>query len=247
MIDLHTHLDLYPDSLNILDRVNKENHFTLSVTTSPKAWIATSQVFKGNENIKVALGLHPEVAVQKFNELDLLLEMVHKVDFIGEIGIDGSANYTRTLNKQELIFDSTIRECEKAGGRIISIHSKRAVTKVLSIIRKYPNCGIPILHWFSGSITELQEAVKLNCFFSINPLMLKSQKGRDLASRIPSALVLPESDGPFARLNGKPIMPWEAINICSDLSKIWNTSISESKRLMISNFKNLKSQLNIQN
>jgi Tat protein secretion system quality control protein TatD with DNase activity len=34
--------------------------------------------------------------------------------------------------------------------------------------------------------------------------MLKSKKGRDLASRISSDLVLPESDGPFATLNGKP-------------------------------------------
>jgi TatD DNase family protein len=195
MIDLHTHLDLYPNALDILARVNKENRFTLAVTTSPRAWVATSQVFKGHENIKVALGLHPEVADQKFNELDLLLSSIHKANFIGEVGIDGSARYSKTFEKQGLIFDNTIRECEKAGGRIISIHSRGAASKILSIIRKYPSCGTPILHWFSGSITELKEAVEMKCFFSVNPLMLKSKKGKDLVSRIPSKLVLPESDG----------------------------------------------------
>jgi len=236
MIDLHTHLDLYPNALDILARVNKENRFTLAVTTSPKAWVATSQVFKGHENIKVALGLHPEVADQKFNELDLLLSSIHETDFVGEVGIDGSARYLKTLGKQEMIFDSTIRECEKAGGRIISIHSRGAASKMLSVIRKYPSCGIPILHWFSGSISELKEAVEIKCYFSVNSLMLKSNKGRDLVSRIPSELVLPESDGPFATLNGKPIMPWEAMDMCSILSVIWHLDVHQVESMMIQNF-----------
>ena len=236
MIDLHSHLDLYPNALDILARVNKENHFTLAVTTSPRAWVATSQVFKGYNNIKVALGLHPEVADQKFHELDLMLTSIRNTDFVGEVGIDGSVRYSKILGKQELIFDSTIRECERAGGRIISIHSRGAASKILSIIRKYPNCGIPILHWFSGSITELKKAVEMRCYFSVNSLMLKSKKGKDLVSRIPSELVLPESDGPFAILNGKPIMPWEAIDVCFALSEIWNFSHQEAREKVMENF-----------
>lgn len=236
MIDLHTHLDLYPNALDILARVNIENRFTLAVTTSPRAWIATSQVFKEHENIKVALGLHPEVADQKFNELDLLLSSIHKTDFVGEVGIDGSARYSRTFDKQELVFDHTLRECEKAGGRVISIHSRGAASKILSIIKKYPNCGTPILHWFSGSITELKEAVEMKCLFSVNLLMLKSKKGKDLVLRIPSELVLPESDGHFATLNGKPIMPWEAMDVCSVLSSVWDVSHQEAESKIIENF-----------
>lgn len=235
MIDLHSHLDLYPNALDILARVNKENHFTLAVTTSPRAWLTTSQVFKGYENIRVALGLHPEVADQKFGELDLLVSSIHKADFIGEVGIDASSRYLKTFEKQELIFDSTIRECEKAGGRIISIHSRGAASKVLSIIKKYPSCGTPILHWFSGSITELKEAIEMRCYFSVNSLMLKSKKGIDLASRIPSELMLPESDGPFATLNGKPIMPWEAMDVCFVLSDIWSVPLQEAKVKVMEN------------
>ncbi|MDP3831958.1 MAG: TatD family hydrolase, partial [Ignavibacteriaceae bacterium] len=133
----------------------------------------------------------------------------------------------------------TIRECEKAGGRIISIHSRGAASKILSIIRKYPNCGNPILHWFSGSITELKEAVEMKCLFSVNPLMLKSKKGKDLVTRIPSELVLPESDGPFAALNGRPIMPWEAMDVCFVLSEIWNQPISEIKAILNNNLNRL--------
>lgn len=240
MIDLHTHLDLYPNALDILDRVNKENRFTLAVTTSPRAWIATSQVFKGHENIKVALGLHPEVAEQKFNELDLLLSSIHKADFVGEVGIDGSTRCAKTLDKQDLIFDSTVQECEKAGGRIISVHSRGAASRVLSILRKYPDCGTPILHWFSGTLSELKAAVDMKCFFSVNPLMLNSKKGKDLVSRIPPEFVLPESDGPFASINGKPIMPWEAMDVCAVLSALWKVSSQEVESKILENFGKLR-------
>ncbi len=236
MIDLHTHLDLYPNALDILDRVNKENRFTLAVTTSPRAWIATSQIFKEYDNIKVALGLHPEIADQKYDELEILLSLIYKSDSIGEVGIDGSVRYSNTFDKQKLIFDCTLRECEKAGGRIISIHSRLANSKILSIIKKYPDCGIPILHWFSGSIAELKKAIEMRCYFSVNSLMLKSKKNRDLVSRIPSKLILPESDGPFAIINGKPIMPWEAMGVCIVLSNIWNVSPQEAKEKVIENF-----------
>lgn len=239
MLDLHTHLDLYSNALDILARVNRENRFTLAVTTSPRAWMATSQVFKEQKNIKVALGLHPEVADQKFNELDLLLSSIHEADFIGEIGLDGSSKYLKTQKKQELIFDSTIRECERAGGRVISIHSRNSVSRVLSILSKYPDCGMPVLHWFSGSITELKEAVRMECFFSVNPVMTSTKKGKDLISRIPLKLILPESDGPFASRKGNPVMPWDAMDVASDLSKIWSVSKNVVEETLLKNFDSL--------
>ena len=79
----------------------------------------------------------------------------------------------------------------------------------------------------------------MRCYFSVNALMLKSKKGRDLASRIPSELVLPESDGPFATLNGKPIMPWEAIDVCFVLSDIWNVSRNEAEQMILNNCKKI--------
>lgn len=239
-MDLHTHLDLYPNALEILPKVNRENHFTLAVTTSPRAWIASKRIFSEYSNIKVALGLHPEIVNEKFNELELLLASIAQTDFIGEIGIDGSARHVNTLEKQELIFENVIKECQKAGGRVISIHSRGASSKVLSVLKKYPDSGKPILHWFTGSITDLKIAIDMECRFSINPIMVKSKKGKDLIARIPKKLILPESDGPFATHNGKPIMPWEAMEICRTLSEIWNMPIIDIEELIKNNLKDMK-------
>lgn len=218
---MHTHLDLYPDALKIIDKVNKNNIFTLVVTTSPKAWIATTKVFEKYENIYVSLGLHPEIIETKANEIDLLINCIKDSNFIGEVGIDGSRRFSKSLSLQINVFEKILQECESQNGRIISIHSRGAESIVLNLLKKYSNCGTPILHWFSGKVKELQIAIELNCWFSINPTMCSTKKGLSLIERIPKNRILPESDGPFTALNNKTIYPWEAIYVVSTLEKIW--------------------------
>lgn len=43
MIDYHCHLDLYPNPLKIFDEVKSKEVDVLAVTTSPRAYIKTSQ------------------------------------------------------------------------------------------------------------------------------------------------------------------------------------------------------------
>ncbi|MCI5117910.1 MAG: hydrolase TatD [Candidatus Electrothrix sp. LOE1_4_5] len=229
MIDLHTHLDLYPDAISILEKTNKINQFTLAVTTSPRAWRATSKIFSDYKNIKVGLGLHPEIVNEKYNELEIFLSSIPKTKFIGEIGIDGSARFSKSLQKQEIVFENVVRECQKVGGRIMSIHSRAAASKILSILSRYPHVGKPVLHWFTGTPTELATAIDMRCMFSINSVMLKSKKGRNLVSKIPKELILPESDGPFNRINNQAVMPWEAFQLKEALSKIWQISDVETE------------------
>lgn len=221
MIDMHTHLDLYPDALKIIYKVNKDNIFTLAVTTSPRAWIATSKVFEKYKNIHVSVGLHPEIAEAKVNEVSLLIEFCRNTNFIGEVGLDGSERFSRSLPLQTKIFEKVLQECEIQKGKIISIHSRGAESNVLDLIEKYSNCGIPILHWFSGTNKELERAEKLGCWFSVNQYMARTKKGLSLIERMPKNRLLPESDGPFTKVDKKIIYPWEAINIIGEISSLW--------------------------
>ena len=129
MIDFHCHLDLYPDALNLLPIVAERNLFTLVVTTSPRAWQATSRVFAGYDNIKVALGLHPEIVEKKASERSLLVSCISKTKFVGEIGLDGSRIYQETMPLQEAIFIEALEECERCGGKVLSIHSRNAASR----------------------------------------------------------------------------------------------------------------------
>ncbi|CAE6796941.1 D-aminoacyl-tRNA deacylase [Paraburkholderia nemoris] len=226
MTDFHCHLDLYPDALAVAAEANRRNEFTLAVTTSPRAWMATSRVFSKFERVAVGLGLHPEVALQKANEIDTLLANVARATWIGEIGIDGSPRFRSTLALQIDIFERAIGACAAAGGRPISIHSRGAAREVLRILEAHPTSGTPILHWFSGSLGELRDAVALGCWFSVGPKMLSAASGQALANEMPPERVLPETDGPFAQMRGHALLPWEAADVSHTLAKIWRIPVA---------------------
>ena len=240
MIDMHCHLDLYKDPVSLLPEVKKRCSYVLAVTTSPRAWQKAKQVFGEVECIHVALGLHPEVLSMKMNEIDMLLTNIQHSKYIGEVGIDGSVQYKTSFLIQKDLFREVVRTAEKCGGRIISIHSRNATQDVLEIIESNVATSVPILHWFSGTVEELERANELGCWFSISPAMLSGRKGKILVSKMPLSRILPETDAPFTDKSGVPYMPWEAFKIIDTLKDIFRLDTDEIKNKLISN----TSQLN---
>lgn len=238
-MDLHSHLDLYPGALAMLAEVNRRNAFTLVVTTSPRAWIGTTKMFQDYPNIHVALGLHPEIAERKAAELPLLLSLVENARYIGEIGIDASLRFRSSLQLQQSIFSSVVAQCQISGGKIMSIHSRGAASLVLDILESHPRAGTPILHWFSGTASQLQRAIDLGCWFSVGPAMLEGRKGRNLLQLMPVARVLPETDGPFAQVNGTPLLPWEAVSIDVYVGSCWGMSRTQVRTQWQANLQQL--------
>lgn len=224
MIDFHCHLDLYPNARRLIDEVAVRNLFTLVVTTSPRAWLATSRVFAGHSNVKIALGMHPEIVEKKIAERGLLISNVSRSGFIGEVGIDGSKEHRSTLTLQESILQEVFTECELCGGKIISIHSRNAATRVLDLVEKCCQKSVPILHWFSGTVQEARRAVAMGCWFSVGPAMLRGANGQTIFRELPKDKILPETDGPFAKNGAIPFMPWDAMIIAEPISVAWNTT-----------------------
>ena len=222
MIDFHCHLDLYPNAQTLVDQVATKNLFTLVVTTSPRAWQVTSRVFAGRDNIKVALGMHPEIASKKTSERELLISCVKEARFIGEVGLDGSMQHQGTLGLQESIFKDVLVECERCGGRILSVHSRNSAGRVLDLIEQHCRISIPVLHWFLGTAEETCRAVAMGCWFSVGPAMVRGARGHRILEELPMDRVLPETDGPFAKNGSAPYMPWEASLIAGTLMAIWN-------------------------
>lgn len=235
MIDMHCHLDLFKDPISLLPEVKRRCKYVLAVTTSPRAWQKTKQVFAEIDCIQVALGLHPEVLSSKMKEADMLISNIRHCKYIGEVGIDGSEQYKASYQAQKDLFREVARTAEKCGGRIISIHSRNAAKDVLDIIESDVVNSIPILHWFSGSLEELERANALGCWYSVNPAMLSGKKGKRLVSQMPLSRILPETDAPFIEKRGVPYMPWEAIEIAEILKDIYPDSSEQIKNELISN------------
>ena len=229
MIDFHCHLDLYPNAMELAAHVTAKNFFTLVVTTSPRAWRATSRIFAGYDNIRVALGLHPEIVTLKALERDLVILYISKAEFIGEVGLDGSEQHRHTLKQQESILKAVLSESERCGGKILSIHSRNAASRVLNYLDRYCRASVPVLHWFSGTIEETRRAVAMGCWFSVGPAMLRGAKGRRILKELPIDRVLPETDGPFAMNGSSPYMPWDATTIAKYVAATWNMTQDKVK------------------
>jgi TatD DNase family protein len=222
VIDFHCHLDLYPNPLAVRDECVRRGLHVLSVTTTPSAWKGTSSLAADTPYIRTGLGLHPQLAHERQNELPLFDAFLSETHYIGEIGLDGAPEFRGQWQNQVVIFEHILTKCREAGGRIISVHSRRASQAVLDRLEKFSGAGTPVLHWFSGSFRDLDRAIKLECWFSIGPAMLASKKGRALTAQMPRERILTESDGPFAQLNGAAVMPWHVESAIHGLSQIWS-------------------------
>jgi TatD DNase family protein len=196
MIDFHCHLDLYPEPQVVVRECVLRGIYALAVTTTPSAWQGTSELVSGADRIRVALGLHPELARERRSELQLFERLLPRTRYVGEIGLDGSPEMRRFWTDQKYVFDHILAACQAAGGKIMTIHSRRAVTEVLNSLEAHPGAGTPILHWYSGGSRELARAVDLGCWFSIGPAMLNGEKGRKLATLMPRDRVLTETLSP---------------------------------------------------
>ena len=228
MIDFHCHLDLYPNPQEMVNECERRGLYILSVTTTPSAWKGTSALAARSQRIRTGLGLHPQLAHERQSELPLFDSLLPEARYVGEIGLDGAPEFRKYWPQQIAVFEHILAKCRDAGGRIMSLHSRRASGAVLDYLEKFPEAGTPILHWFSGSIRDLDRAIRLGCWFSIGPAMLAGEKGRELAARMPRDRVLTESDGPFAQLNGGPVMPWHVENAIQGLGEIWSSSADDA-------------------
>jgi TatD DNase family protein len=234
-MDFHCHLDLYPGAREVYREAAQRNEFTWLVTTSPKAFAATSRALPAAESVLISPGLHPEIAHERAAEIDLLLEQMASVKAVGEVGLDGSPRFRQHYEVQRRIFRAVVARSAELGGRTLSIHSRRAVQDVLAELEAHPGYGTAVLHWFSGTQVELRAAVAHGCWFSVGPAMFDSLNGRRLAAAFPHDRVVPESDGPFATVGGKPVMPWSAPETAQRLSEVWNLPMGATADILARN------------
>lgn len=187
----------------------------------------TKNLSKANPNILPATGLHPELVQERYSELSLILEKIVDEKYIGEIGLDYSNKHSLDARKlQRKAFEKILHKCSEIQNRVISIHSRRASSDVIDLVGKN-FAGTVILHWYSGSLSDLKKALVYDFYFSVNPAMVSSYSGQNIISRIPADRILTETDGPFLELDNEPAEPHNLNNVIEYLSKIWRIGLDE--------------------
>jgi TatD DNase family protein len=239
MIDFHCHLDLYSDPERVLASAHSARMDILSVTTTPKAWRKTAALAAGKPRIRTALGLHPQLAHERFGELGLFESLLREVSYVGEIGLDGSPEYRQHAKIQTLVFERILSLCAECGGKILSVHSRRAAAPTLAALERFKCSQTAVLHWFSGTKSELSKAISIGCWFSVGPAMMRSAAGRRLVTLMPKERVLTETDGPFAKDVDKPLEPTDVSIAIGQLAELWQLDRTQTIRALDANLTSL--------
>lgn len=226
LIDFHCHLDLYDNPQAVVAACGKSNYI-LSVTTTPKAWFGTKKLAENHKRIQTALGLHPQIAHERYEELDLFDLLINETKYIGEVGLDGSTSLKPHQNIQSKVFKHILQKANNSSTKILTIHSLNAVEATLEVLDNYFYNGIPVLHWYTGKENDLRKAIDRGYWFSINQRMLISNRGRLLVNQIPRNRILTETDGPFIASKNSPIQPAEVMPVIIRLSEIWKEPHNE--------------------
>jgi TatD DNase family protein len=241
LVDFHCHLDLYPDHQGIIDQCERDAVYTLAVTTTPKAWARNHELASATKYVRAALGLHPQLVETRAGELALWKELAPETRYVGEIGLDSGPQYYRSLNLQKEVFGEILDRCAELGDRIITVHSVRSVKAVLDMIEaRLPRSrGRIVMHWFTGSATELRRALDLGCHFSVNQAMLDGDRRKALVSAIPLERLLTETDGPFTQTSGRPSQPSDVALAVLELARLHGVEAPAMARRITANLRAL--------
>lgn len=236
LVDTHYHLELASDFREIARELERRAVYTVAVSNAPSVYIKMRSMLQEQKHLRLAVGLHPELALSHGHQLPQCLELIKGTDYVGEIGLDGSPPFKAGLPVQQQVFTAIVERARELRGKVLSVHSRRAEAAVLATIgQEFP--GTVILHWYSGSLTHARQAVDAGYFFSINSAMLKSSTGRRLIQELPKDRILTETDGPFISLDGRPAVPWDVDETIQSLALLWETPVAGTQQLVWANFR----------
>ncbi len=243
IIDTHCHIDLYSYPELIVKKLERTNIITIGMTNLPSYFEIGYSHIKNFKKVRLALGLHPLLEKSHTKEeYNKFKRLASKTAYIGEVGLDFSKE-SKSLIDQQIHTLKYVFENINNKSKVISLHSRKAEKKVLELLKNY-KIKNAIFHWYSGNLSILHKIIDEGYYFSINPAMINTQKGRNIITEIPKHLMLTETDGPYVKVENRQVEPKDIIYVLDYLSKLWCCDIKEVEQQIYSNFKLLVNSLN---
>jgi len=239
LLDTHCHLDRYPSPPVTLAAARRAGVAVVAVTDNPDAYRRLrTQLGPRANDVTVALGLHPaSAAAAAPGQLSRFFRMLPDTEWVGEVGLDFGPDITAVDRRRQRTALETILDHEQIRSKILSVHSRGAAAETVELLTASP-CRA-ILHWFTGSQPTADAAAAHGLWFSVNPAMTRSPRGRRLVAGLPLEQVLCETDGPYCRIGSRPASPADVPTIVSALADIWKLEIDETAAQLARNVNRL--------
>ncbi len=233
LIDTHCHLGMYPDPVSVVRAAQQAQPTIVAVTEDPDEYRRLRTRLGSRPEIEVALGLHPlRAAAFTANDLARFFRFVPQCTWIGEVGLDFSRAGAATKKQQLRVFDMVLTEAQP-GRHPLTIHSRGAEKEV---IQRIADAKLPgILHWYSGPLGPIDEALSVGLYFSFNAAMTISKRFPSLLRTIPRDRILLETDGPYVKAQGRVSYPHELNDVVKSFAHAWNVTPETATSIITEN------------
>ena len=225
-LDVHSHIspDIAPDELEKLGAV---------VFIATKSLIEYTKVVDRRDLASVwGVGCHPSLvrAQSSFNS-EQFKHAIKQTPYVAEVGLDGDSRVP--IGRQEATL-RTILSITEQNSRIVSLHSYRATTPLLTLLSNLNRPKGLVLHWWLGNEEETKRALDIGCYFSINFSMMRLS---DAWKSMPLERLLIETDHPFGdRFSVAPHFPGSVQDVEAAIARQYGINPYELRRQTWINF-----------
>lgn len=195
MIDTHCHFDIMSNPEAYICAKEVVGDIVIGMTNLPSHFCIGEPYIRSFKHVRLALGLHPLLAADKQNELQIFKNNIEKTSYIGEIGLDFSKSGISTKEIQISVLRKILSEL-KGKKKIVSVHSRKAEQELLDLLCEYDIKNV-IFHWYSGPVGLIPSILSCGYYFSINESMTLSKNGQKIIENIPKPRILTETDAPY--------------------------------------------------
>jgi len=219
--DTHCHLTGYDRPAAVMAKAAAAGVGIVAVSEDPGQYRVLRTRLGRRPEVVAALGMHPLHAAS-FTPADLarFLRLLPDASWIGEIGLDFSPAGRPSRRAQLRIFEGILSD-PRTTTLPLTIHSRGAERETIQQLAQ-ARAPRAILHWYTGPVGLVEEAVAADLWFSVNPAMIASARAQRLLQEIPPDRVLLETDGPFTRHHGRPSLPSDLSSLVSRLAALWS-------------------------
>jgi len=245
LVDVHAHLDdksFNSDLDKVIERSKKNNVVSIiNCGINPESNRKTLELANKYKIIKAALGLYPIDALKLNNEeiqkeIEFIKQNKEKIIALSEIGLD--YKFSKENKKQKEIFLEFVSLAEKFSLPII-VHSRYAEKDIVTILESSKLKKI-VFHCFNGDKNLIKRIQDHNWFFSIPPIIVRSEHFQFLVSETDINNLLTETDSPYLspyfNKRNEPSFVKETIKSISEIKKI---KIPETEEIILKNYKNI--------
>ncbi len=177
--------------------------------------------------VRVALGFHPlRAAAASPMELALFAQLLDRVEYVGEVGLDRSPQGRTSFRQQVKVFEHMLQQ-PRIKNKVLTVHSRGAEKETIERLASAQVTAI--LHWYSGALKYIDDAVKAGLWFSVNSAMLTSKNGQRIVRSLPKDRIVTETDGPYARFDGRVSEPRDIPTLVKALAQIWGEEPEQAR------------------